>query len=166
MSEATRSHFVYVTFIWTTPARLWEALTDPAFIRQYWFGVTVECAWKKGSPWKLVFPDGRPADTGELLEFDPPRRMVLRWRNEWNPELEAEGPSRCTFELEPAGGAVKLTITHEIDRPDSKFIHAVSGGWPKVLSNLKSLLETGAIALQDPYPTASACAQEAGPGPR
>ncbi len=77
------------------------------------------------------------------------------------PELKAEGPSRCTFDLEPTGGAVKLTITHEIDRPDSKFIHAVNGGWPKVLSNLKSLLETGAIALQEPYPTASASAREA-----
>ncbi len=160
MSAASRSHFVYVTFIRTTPAKLWEALTDPTFIHQYWFGVTVECAWKKGSPWKLVFPDGRPGDAGEILEIDPPRRMVIRWQNEWNPELKAEGPSRCTFELEPAGGAVKLTITHEIDRPDSKFIHAVSGGWPKILSNLKSLLETGAIALQNPYPTASVGARE------
>ncbi len=161
MSAGSRSQFVYVTFIRTTPAKLWEALTDPKFVRQYWFGITVECAWKKGSPWKLVFPDGRLGDAGEILEIDPPRRMVIRWQNEWKPELKAEGPSRCTFELEPTGGAVKLTITHEIDRPDSKFIEAVNGGWPKVLSNLKSLLETGAIALQDPYPTANACAREA-----
>ncbi len=161
MSAASRSQFVYVTFIRTTPAKLWEALTDPTFIRQYWFGFTVECAWKKGSPWKLSFPDGRLADAGEIREMDPPRRMVIRWQNAWKPELEAEGPSRCTFEVEPAGGAVKLTVTHEIERPDSKFIHAVSGGWPRILSNLKSLLETGAIALQDPYPTASAAARHA-----
>ncbi len=105
---------------------------------------------EKGSPWKLVYPDGRVADAGEILEIDPPRRIVIRWHNEWNPELRAEGPSRCTFELEPTGSAVKLTITHEIDRPHSKFIDALSGGWPKVLSNLKSLLETGSTVLQAP----------------
>jgi uncharacterized protein YndB with AHSA1/START domain len=147
MSEANRSQFVYVTFIRTTPSKLWEALTSPEFIRQYWFGITVECAFEKGSPWKMFMPDGRTADTGEIVEIDPPRRMVIRWQNEWNPELKAEGPSRCTIELEPTGGAVKLTITHEIDRPESKFITAVSGGWPKVLSNLKSLLETSEVAI-------------------
>jgi uncharacterized protein YndB with AHSA1/START domain len=147
MNAANRSHFVYVTLIRTTPAKLWEALTDPRFIRQYWFGVTAECDWKQGSPWKLVYPDGRTADAGEILEVDPPRRMVIRWQNEWKPELKAEGVSRCTFELEPKGRAVKLTVTHEIDRPESKFITAVSGGWPLVLSNLKSLLETGEPAV-------------------
>jgi len=152
MNAAERSHFVYVTFIRTTPEKLWAALTTPEFVRQYWFGSTVECAWKKGSPWKLSYPDGRITDTGEILDIDPPRRMVIRWQNEWKPELQAEGPSRCTIELEPTGGAVKLTITHEIDRPDSKLIVTVSGGWPKVISNLKSLLETGAIVLHQPYP--------------
>jgi len=143
-----------VTYIRTTPEKLWSALTDPEFMKQYWFGVTIECGWQKGSPWKLVYPDGRLADAGEILEIDPPRRMVIRWQNEWKPELKAEGPSRCTIELEPTGGAVKLSITHEIERPDSKFITSVSGGWPKVISNLKSLLETGSSVLQDPYPPA------------
>jgi uncharacterized protein YndB with AHSA1/START domain len=147
MSASNRSSFVYVTFIRTTPEKLWEALTDAQFVRQYWFGVTVECAWKKGSPWKLSYPDGRITDTGEILEIDPPRRLVIRWQNEGKPELKAEGPSRCTFTLEPAGRAVKLTITHEIDRPESSLITAVSGGWPLVLSNLKSLLETGEVAV-------------------
>ena len=147
MNAANRSHFVYVTFIRTTPAKLWEALTDPQFIRQYWFNTTVECGWKKGSPWKMVRPDGSLTDTGEILEIDPPRRMVIRWQNEWKPELKAEGPSRCTIELEPVDSAVKLTITHEIDRPESKLITAVSGGWPRILSNLKSLLETGEVAI-------------------
>ncbi len=147
MSAASRSHFVYVTYIRTTPARLWEALTDPRFIRQYWFGTTVECGWRKGSPWKMVRPDGSLADSGEILEIDPPRRMVIRWRNEWKPELKAEGPSRCTMELEPVDDAVKLTITHEIERPESKLITAVSAGWPRILSNLKSLLEAGAVAI-------------------
>ncbi len=147
MKPSNRSHFVYVTYIRTTPARLWEALTQPQFMRQYWFNFTVECGWKTGSPWKLIGPDGRLTDSGEILEIDPPRRMVIRWQHEWRPELKAEGPSRCTIELVPVESAVKLTITHEIERPESKLIAAVSGGWPLILSNLKSLLETQEIAV-------------------
>jgi uncharacterized protein YndB with AHSA1/START domain len=147
MNAANRSHFVYVTFIRTTPAKLWAALTEPQFIRQYWFDMTIECGWQQGSPWKMLFADGKPSDLGEILEIDPPRRMVIRWQNEFKPELKAEGPSRCTIELEPVDNAVKLSITHEIERPESKLITAVSGGWPLILSNLKSLLETGELAL-------------------
>jgi uncharacterized protein YndB with AHSA1/START domain len=147
VNAANRSHFVYVTFIRTTPAKLWEALTEPQFIRQYWFNAIVECDWEKGSLWRMARADGSLTDSGEILEIDPPRRIVIRWQNEWNPELRAEGPSRCTIELEPVDSAVKLTITHEIDRPDSKLITAVSGAWPYPLSNLKSLLETGEVAI-------------------
>jgi uncharacterized protein YndB with AHSA1/START domain len=149
MNAANRSHFVYVTFIRTTPEKLWKALTEQEFIRQYWFGMTIDCAWKKGAPWKMSYPDGRTTDAGEILEIDAPRRMVIRWQHELRPEIKAEGPSRCTIELEPAGSAVKLTITHEIERPESKLLTAVAGGWPQVLSNLKSLLETGEIALAE-----------------
>jgi len=141
------SSFVYVTFIRTQPERLWSALTDPEFMKEYWFGMHVEAEWKAGSPWRLMFTDGRVADAGEVLEADPPRRLVLKWRNEWKPELKAEGHSRCVFEIESVGEAAKLTVTHSIEREDSKLIGAVSGGWPKILSNLKSLLETGAIVL-------------------
>ena len=147
MNQASRSQFVYVTFIRTTPEKLWQALTEPDFIRQYWFNTTVSCSWQKGAPWKMVGADGAVTDSGEILESDPPRRMVIRWLNEWKPELKAEGFSRCTIELEPIDNAVKLSITHEIERPDSPFISAVSGGWPRILSNLKSLLETGEIAI-------------------
>jgi uncharacterized protein YndB with AHSA1/START domain len=147
MDGATRSHCVYVTFIRTTPEKLWEALIDPQLVRAYWFDTKVECEWKEGSPWTLTLPDGRLSDSGEILEIDPPRRMVIRWQNEWNPELKAEGPARCTIELEPVDRAVKLTITHEIGRPGSRFIEAVSGAWPATLSNLKSLLETGEVAI-------------------
>jgi uncharacterized protein YndB with AHSA1/START domain len=142
----TRSTFVYVTVIRTTPGKLWEALTDPKFISQYWYGVKVECAWKQGAPWKMAFPDGRVADAGEIMEIEPLRRIVIQWQNEWDPEMKAEGPSRCTIELAPLDGAVKLTITHAIDRPESKFLAGVSAGWPFTLSNLKSLLETGRVA--------------------
>ncbi len=147
MPTENRSQFVYVTFIRTTPEKLWQALTEPEFIRQYWFDMIIESEWKKGSPWKMTRRDGTLTDTGEILEVDPPRRMVIRWQNEWKPELKAEGQSRCTIELVAFDGAVKLTITHEIERPDSQFITAVSGGWPSILSNLKSLLETGEIAI-------------------
>jgi len=147
MSETDRSQFVYVTYIRTTPEKLWEALTQPQFIRQYWFDFDVQSDWKKGSPWKMTSPDGTVTDAGEILEIDPPRRMVIRWRHEWQPELKAEGPGRCTIELESVDKAVKLTITHEIDLQNSKLITAVSGGWPSILSNLKSLLETGQVVL-------------------
>jgi uncharacterized protein YndB with AHSA1/START domain len=147
MTDAAGSTFVYVTYIRTTPEQLWAALTSPDFMKQYWFGMHQETDWKAGSPWRLVFPDGRVADGGEIVEIDPPRRLVLKWRNEFRPELRSEGYSRCTVELEPVGAAVKLTITHAIDRLESKLIEAVSGGWPRILSNLKSLLETGSIAV-------------------
>ena len=96
----------------------------------------------------MVFPDGRVADAGEIVEVDPPRRLVLKWRNEFRPELKAEGYSRCTVQIEPVAAVVKLTITHVMDRAQSKFIDAVAGGWPKILSNLKSLLETGEVVLK------------------
>lgn len=147
MSEAVKpgSRFIYVSYIRTTPEKLWEALTKPEFTRAYWFGVVHECEWRVGAPWKLVFSDGRVADAGTIVECDPPRRLVISWQNEWKPELKDEGFSRATITLEPAGEAVKLTILHEIDRDGSKLIEAVSGGWPMLLSNLKSLLETGKV---------------------
>ena len=142
MTEAAKSSFAYVTYIRTTPEELWAALTTPEFMKKYWFGMNIETDWKTGSPWKLVFPDGHVADTGEIAEIEKPRRLVLRWRNEFKPELHEEGYARCVMEIEPAGEVVKLTITHEIDRPGSKLIEAVSGGWPRILSSLKTLLET------------------------
>jgi uncharacterized protein YndB with AHSA1/START domain len=135
--------FVYVTYIRTTPERLWDALTKPEFTRQYWAGTWQECDWKQGSPWKLMIPDGRVGDTGEVIEIDPPRKLVVTWRNEFQPAMREEGFSRATFLLEPVDETVRLTVTHEIDKPHSKFIEAVSVGWPTILSSLKSLLETG-----------------------
>ena len=143
-----KSEFVYVIYIRTTPEQLWSALTDPDFMKQYWFGMHFATDWKLGSPWQMLFPDGRVADTGEVVEADPPRRLVLKWRNDFRTELKSEGYARCIIDLEPQVGAVKLSITHTMDRAESKFIDAVSGGWPRILSNLKSLLETGEIVLK------------------
>jgi len=146
--DPAKAAFVHVTFIRTTPEQLSTALTSVDFMRKYWFGMHQETDWQPGSPWQLVFPDGRIADAGEIVEIDPPRRLVLKWRNEFRPELKEEGCSRCSMELEPVADAVKLTVTHTIDRTGSKFIEAVSGGWPRILSNLKSLIETGEIAVK------------------
>ena len=151
-----KSTYVYVSYIRTTPEKLWQALTDGKFMQQYWFGMRGESEWTAGSSWKLVASDGQIWDAGEIVEAKPPRRLVIRWQHQNKPELKAEGASLCTMELEPSAGAVKLSITHTIEREPSKFMEAVSGGWPKVISNLKSLLETGSIALQEPYPAAAA----------
>ena len=148
MTSATGSRFVYVTYIRTTPEKLWAALTSADMMQEYWLGVRCESDWKPRSPWRMAYADGRVTDSGEILEADPPRRLVIKWRNEFRPELKAEGYAQCTMELAPQGEAVKLTVTHEIAQPNSKFIEAVSGGWPQILSNLKSLLETGQTLLR------------------
>ena len=135
--------FVYVTFIRTSPEKLWDALIKPEFMRKYWFGSTQDSAWEPGASWQLKAPDGRLTDAGKVLEIEKPRRLVLSWRHQLMPEMNAEGNSRATYELEQQGEVVKLTVTHEIDKKDSKFIQAVSGGWPIILASLKSLLETG-----------------------
>ena len=148
MSKTAQSSFVYVTFIRTTPDRLWSALTSSDFMKEYWLGCYLKTEWKVGAQWQLIYPDGRITDTGEIVELEPQKRLVLKWQNEFKPDLKAEGLALCRIELEPVGDAVKLTITHTMDRPESKLIQAVSGGWPRILSNLKSLLETGQVVLK------------------
>jgi len=137
------SRFVYVTYIRTTTKKLWQALIDPEFTKLYWSETRQESEWKPGASWRLTIPDGRVADTGEVVECVPEKRLVLRWRNEFRPELREEGYSRMTYEIEKQEESIKLTIIHEMDRPDSKFIEKVSTGWPWILASLKSLLETG-----------------------
>jgi uncharacterized protein YndB with AHSA1/START domain len=155
MANAGNSSFVYVTYIRTTPERLWLALISSDFARQYWRGAHPEADWRLGGSWKLIFPDGRVGDSGEIVAFEPSKRLSIRWRNEFKPEFTAEGWSLCTMEIEPVGDAVKLTVTHGMERESSKLIGAVSRGWPQILSNLKSLLETGSVVLQPmEYPTA------------
>ena len=138
-----KSQFVYVTYIRTTPEKLWQALIDPEFTRKYWAETWQESEWKTGSSWKIMIPDGRVADSGEIIEIEHLRKIVLSWRNYLIPEAQAEGYSRLTYELEQQGDAVKLTVIHEMDKPESILIQKVSTGWPAILSSLKSLLETG-----------------------
>jgi uncharacterized protein YndB with AHSA1/START domain len=140
----SKSSFVYVTYIRTTSEKLWQALIDPEFTRKYWYEAWQESEWKPGASWRLMIPDGRVTDAGEVVDIEPHRRLVLSWRNEFKPELSAEGYSRLTYLLEAQGDTVKLTVMHEINVAGSKFIEAVSNGWPQILASLKSLLETGA----------------------
>ena len=137
------SRFVHVTYIRTTPEKLWRALIDPEFTRLYWMESSQESDWKPGSAWRGLSPAGQPFASGEIVEIEPPRRLVLTWQHEKNPEIQAEGHSRLTYDLEKQGETVKLTIIHQIDKPGSKLIESVSGGWPLIIASLKSLLETG-----------------------
>jgi uncharacterized protein YndB with AHSA1/START domain len=139
-----KDKFVYVTYIRSSPEKIWDAITKPEFCKQFWFGVVLDSEWKKGSPWKMVFEDGSISDEGEILEADRPNRLVLKWHHRLFPEMKAEGWSRCTFDIADENGLAKLSILHEIDREHSKFIEGVSGGWPKILSSLKTFLESGA----------------------
>ena len=137
------SRFLYVTYIRTTPEKLWAALTRPEFTKAYWCETWQECDWRVGSSWRLMIPDGRVGDFGTIVECDPPRRLVLTWQNEFIPAMKADGPSRLTYELEPVGDVVKLTLLHESELDGSKLIEGVSNGWPGLMASVKSLLETG-----------------------
>ena len=143
----SKPEFVYVTFIETTPEKLWEALTSSEFSRRYWFGTELRSDWKVGSPIALVM-DGVTTDTGEILEFDRPRRLSYSFRHEIDEEMRNEGPTKVVFSIEPHGKLVKLTLTHEGFIGASKLLDGISKGWPAILSSLKSLLESGtALAI-------------------
>ena len=149
----TNDRFVYVTYIRTTPDRLWDTLTKPEFTKLYWCGTWHESSWEKGADWRVMIPDGRVGDAGKIIEIERPRFLILSWRNEFMPELKAEGFSRATFEIERVGDTVRLTVTHEMDRDPSQLIDGVSNGWPAILSSLKTFLETGtALEMTSRWP--------------
>src|SRR5689334_13331856 len=135
--------FVYVTYIATTIDRLYRALTSAEFTERYMFGRRVESTWEVGAPVRYIGRDGALSDSGTVLEADPPRRLVITWRVEFDDALRNEGYSKVTFELEPLGTDVKLTVIHDELREDSGVFKGISGGWPKALASLKTLLETG-----------------------
>ena len=148
--NAEKPKFVYVSYINTTPEKLWAALTKAEFTRQYWFGSSIESDWKIGSPVNFR-REGKITDEQILLKFEPPRLLSYSWHPIFDEELRNERPSRVTFEIEPMGNApglqgkaVKLTVTHDDFPADSKVFPRISNGWPAVLSSLKSLLENGA----------------------
>ena len=144
-----KPEFIYVSYIETTPEKLWEALTDGDFTERYWFGVRLRSDWKVGSTFEMVRGNGTVSDAGKVVEYDPPRRLAYTFVN-LSDEYKGELPALATFLIEPHGKLVKLTLTHEGFAEGSKFLQGISQGWPAILSGLKSLLETGK-PLDVPY---------------
>ena len=142
MSEA-RAEFVYTTYITSTPQKVWDAITNPEFTRQYWGKVNVS-DWKPGSKWKMVSIDGPDVVNiiGEVLESRPPSRLVVSWASPENAGNMSEH-SRVTYEIEAIGPVVRLNVVHDQLRAGSEMAAGISKGWPLVLSGLKSFLETG-----------------------
>ncbi len=133
---------VFEIYIKTTPERLWEAIVEPAMRRKYNFGVGVESDWSPGSRYEARHPLAPGAlCEGENLEVDPPRRLVQTFDARWSEEAKREGTSRVTWEIEPIGDSCRLTVTHDQLREDANS--ELYGGWPMILSGLKTLLETG-----------------------
>jgi uncharacterized protein YndB with AHSA1/START domain/DNA-binding transcriptional ArsR family regulator len=133
---------VFEIYIKTTPERLWEALTDTELRRKYNFGVGVQSDWTPGSRYEGTHPTGSgPLVEGENLEVDPPRRLVQSFHALWGENVAKEGTSRVTYEIEPVGDSCRLTVTHDQLREGAN--DELFGGWPMILSGLKTLLETG-----------------------
>ena len=143
--------YVYVTYIATTAEKLWQALIDTDITRQYWVDPSAGCArvnvsdWKPGSRWehRRVDETGTVDILGKVVETTPPHRLVLSWARPSDVDNDAKH-SRVSFDIDPyVGGLVRLTVTHDDLAGDLQMLEGISGGWPKVLSNLKTLLETG-----------------------
>jgi uncharacterized protein YndB with AHSA1/START domain/DNA-binding transcriptional ArsR family regulator len=133
---------VFEIYIKTTPERLWEAITDPALRAQYSFGVQTDSDWTPGSAYRASVPGVVDIAEGENLEVDPPRRLVQSFTALWSDDVRAAGASRVTWEIEPVGDSCRLTVVHDQLPEDAN--EELYGGWPQILSGLKTLLETGA----------------------
>ena len=136
---------VYSVFIKAAPERVWRAITDGVETEQYYYGTRVGSEWKPGSRITYDYPDGSVAADGEVLEVDPPRRLAMTFHARWDPEIEAEGPVRMTWEIEPAegGGASKLTVITSGLKAGSKTEREFTGGIVYIVSGLKTYVETG-----------------------
>ena len=133
---------VFEIYIRTSPERLWRAITDPGTRERYQFGARVESTWTSGSSYQVVHPNAsRPLIEGENLEVDAPRRLVQSYRAVWDDDIAAEATSRVTWEIEPVGDSCRLTVTH--DQLAENADPHLYGGWPMILSGLKTWLETG-----------------------
>jgi uncharacterized protein YndB with AHSA1/START domain len=135
---------VFEIYIKTTPERLWQAVVDPSLRAKYNFGVGVFSEWTPGSPYEARSPKAPgPICSGENVEVDPPRKLVQSFRAHWSEDVKAEGTSRVTWEIEPVGDSCRLTVTHDNLREGAN--PELHGGWPMILSGLKTLLESGEL---------------------
>ncbi len=141
---------VYVSYIAATPERVWQALTDPAFSKQYFFGLSVEIEPKRGGSFRLLWPDGRVHIKGEVVDWSPPRRLCVSWDIQGMNEFSELPTCLVSYEIEPSGEAVKLRMTesHSWDIPPAILLGGEEG-WPKILGGLKTLLETGKALVPD-----------------
>lgn len=146
----SKPEFAYVTYIKTTPEKLWHALTDREFSHKYWMDCTLTSDWKTGSRMTME-RGGELTNECVILESDPPHRLSYSWLSIFDEDMKKEQPSRVTFVIEPRGEMVKLVVTHEGFAEGSRTLQSVSSGWPMVLSSLKSILETGNPLILDPY---------------
>jgi uncharacterized protein YndB with AHSA1/START domain len=143
LEEATMEK-VFEIYIKTTPERLWEALTNAELRAKYSFGVGVQSDWTPGSRYTGVHPNAPgPITQGENLEVDPPRRLVQSFTAMWSEDAQREGTSRVTYDIEPVADSCRLTVTHDELREGAS--PELYGGWPMILSGLKTLLETGEL---------------------
>ena len=135
---------VYVTYIAATPERVWQALTDPAFTRQYFFGFSIDVEPKTGGAFRMLYPDGRVHMKGEVVDWSPPHRFACTWLIEGMGGFGELPECLVSYEIEPSGQSVKVTMTeaHSWDVPEA-ILKGGQTGWPKIMSGLKSLLETG-----------------------
>ncbi|GIK30085.1 MAG: putative transcriptional regulator, ArsR family protein [Chloroflexota bacterium] len=153
-----KPNHVYEVFIKTTPEQLWNALTQGDITRLYYFGTRVKSDWKPGSAYAYHYdsPEAQVMLEGEVLEADPPRKLVTTFRPVWNDSPEGQRTSRVTFEIEQLGPACRLVLTHSGLNPDAPLTMGIGSGWAQILSGLKTLLETG-----DPLVIATPQAEEA-----
>jgi len=143
--EKFKPAIVYTIYIASTPEKVWEALTSAEFSRKYFSGFAIEAELRVGGAFIARAPDGSVHISGEVFECDPPKRLTITWNVNWPDLVEKLGPTLVTYEIEQAGDAVKLTMLQSHDRPiDDDILSGGRAGWPAILSNLKSLLETGA----------------------
>jgi uncharacterized protein YndB with AHSA1/START domain len=142
----SKPSFVYVTYIVTTPDKLFNALIDPEMTRRYWCNHRNESDWRVGSAWRHQdYDDANEIDVaGTVLENDPPRRLVVSWANPGE-EGDSAKCSRVTFDLEQLEKSVRLTVMHDELEPDSQMLRGITFGWPAVLSSLKTFIETGDV---------------------
>jgi uncharacterized protein YndB with AHSA1/START domain len=147
--------FVYVIYIASTPEKVWQALTDPEVSQQYWFGFRIAASGKAGEHMTATDPKGEVVHRDPILESDPPRRLSYAWHPLYD-DLKSERPSRVTIELTPVRDQVRLTLVHDEFDEGSVVYEKIIGGWPAVLSSLKSFLENGRGHAEPPWSPAAA----------
>jgi uncharacterized protein YndB with AHSA1/START domain len=143
MTPTAAPDFVAAVYVRATPEAIWRAITETELTLRYFYGNAIESDWRRGSPCRMTM-DGELQIEGEILEVDPPRRLVQSWHGVWDPRMAADAPTRVTWEIEVAGpGVCKVSLVHDGLVAGSSTLEQVSDGWPYILSSMKTLLETG-----------------------